>query len=489
MNKTDINPGDTKRIQQSHTVRKAIAERSFEFFFELYFEHYMTAKFGDFHKEIFRYLENPERKFVTIMAFRGSWKSSIVSTAFPIWSILGWMKNKFVVIVAQTQQQAKLYMRNLKEELESNILLKKDLWPFEEDSTEWNNSSLVLKKFWARITVISVDQSTRGIRHKNHRPDLIIADDIENIQSMKTRDGRDNLQEWFTKELIPIWDPKRTRLVLLGNMLHRDSLLMRMKDGIEKGTRSWHFLRYPLLDLNGKCIWPERFTLENVEDLKMTIWSDIAWKTEYLLEDAWREGQIVEPDWIHWVHQIPHWSWDEYALRKVRTWVDLAISEETWADFTALVTGVIVWYYEKRKIYIVDALEKKMNFATTIDTIKNYDAAKKMEYQTSDHEFLVETVGYQEAMHQHLKLYSSVEVEPFRPQSSKTERLTMVTDLIKKWIIVFVRSPSVERLVEQILGFRQEKHDDLVDAFTMVILKTMAEVDHHYLCIAVWWRF
>ena len=82
-----------------------------------------------------------------------------------------------------------------------------------------------------------MDQSTRGIRHKNHRPDLIIADDIENIQSMKTREGRDNLQEWFTKELIPIGDPRKTKIVLLGNMLHRDSLLMRIKEGIDKKTR------------------------------------------------------------------------------------------------------------------------------------------------------------------------------------------------------------------------------------------------------------
>ena len=124
MKKSNINPKDTKRIQDSHAVRRAIAEKSFEFFFELYFEHYMTAPFGEFHKEIFHYLEDERENFITIMAFRGSGKSSIISTAFPIWSILGTMKNKFIVIVAQTQAQAKLYMRNLKEELESNMLLK-----------------------------------------------------------------------------------------------------------------------------------------------------------------------------------------------------------------------------------------------------------------------------------------------------------------------------------------------------------------------------
>jgi predicted phage terminase large subunit-like protein len=475
MSKKDTLLVDAQRIQKSHLVRRAIAEKSFEFFFELYFEHYMTAPFGEFHKEIFRYLEDERENFITIMAFRGSGKSSIISTAFPIWSILGTMKNKFIVIVAQTQAQAKLYMRNLKEELESNMLLKWDLWPFEEDSTEWNNTSLVLKKFWARITVISVDQSTRGIRHKNHRPDLIIADDIENIQSMKTREGRDNLQEWFTKELIPIWDPKKTKIVLLGNMLHRDSLLMRIKEGIDKKTRLWVFLRYPLLDENGLCIWTERFSAADLEHLRMTIGSDISWKTEYLLQEAWRDGQIVNPEWIHWAQKVPEKRWDYDGVNKVRTGVDLAISEETWADYTAFVTGVQVGYDTQRRIYIVDALEKKMNFPTTVEALKVYDIVQKQRFHLSRHEVLVETVGYQEALHQHLKTNSDIHIEGYKPNVSKTERLTLVTDLIKNGMVIFVNNPAVERLVEQILGFQQETHDDLVDAFTMMVLKFMSE--------------
>lgn len=475
MPKNDTVSTDARRIQDSQLVRKAIAEKSFEFFFELYFEHYMTAPFGKFHKEIFHYLENENEKFLTIMAFRWSGKSSIISTAFPIWSILGMMKSKFIVIVAQTQAQAKLYMRNLKEELESNILLKWDLWPFEEDSTEWNNSSLVLKKFWARITVISVDQSTRGIRHKNHRPDLIIADDIENIQSMKTREGRDNLQEWFTKELIPIGDPKKTKIVILGNMLHRDSLLMRIKEGIEKKTRLWVFLRYPLLDDDGVCIWTERFSVSDLENLRMTIGSDISWKTEYLLQEAWRDGQIVDPEWIHWVNRVPEKRWQYDGVNKVRTGVDLAISQEASADYTAFVTGAQIGYTTERKIYIVDALEKKMNFVETVETLKVYDVVQKNQFNLSRHEVLVETVGYQEALAQYLKTDSNIHIEWYKPGISKTERLTLVTDLIKKGVVVFVRNPAVERLVEQILGFQQETHDDLVDAFTMMVLKYMSE--------------
>ena len=87
-------------------------------------------------------------------------------------------------------------------------------------------------------------------------------------------------------------------------------------------------------------------------------------------------------------------------MNKVRTGVDLAISEETWADYTAFVTGVQVGYDTQRRIYIVDALEKKMNFPTTVEALKVYDTVQKQRFNLSRHEVLVETVGYQEALAQ-----------------------------------------------------------------------------------------
>ena len=69
-------------------------------------------------------------------------------------------------------------LKNLRTELENNHLLRHDLGPFREEEDEWRNTSLVISNYEARIMAVSVDQSVRGIRHKQHRPDLIICDDI-----------------------------------------------------------------------------------------------------------------------------------------------------------------------------------------------------------------------------------------------------------------------------------------------------------------------
>jgi hypothetical protein len=125
-------------------------------------------------------------------------------------------------------------MMNIRTELEGNDVLKKDLGPFQEESDEWGSFSLVFKKHGARITVASSEQSIRGIRHNEHRPDLIICDDVEDVQSTKTREGRDKTYNWLRGEVIPAGD-KNTRLIIVGNLLHEDSLLMRIKDEISKG--------------------------------------------------------------------------------------------------------------------------------------------------------------------------------------------------------------------------------------------------------------
>lgn len=489
MTKVTIGPKDLKAIEKSGTIRRELARESFQLFFEIYFSHYVTSPMAWFHKEIFHLIEDQKNLFTTVMAFRWSGKSTIINTAFPLWSILGKHNNKFIVIVAQTQSQAKLYMRNLKEEILNNTLLAKDLWPFREEWDEFNASSIVLLRSQARITVVSVEQSARWIRHRNHRPQLIIADDIEDLQSVKTREGRDRLFEWFTKEIIPLGDIKKTRIFLVGNMLHRDSLLMRMKNRIESGQKTGAFRRYPIMDEEGKCLWSERYSEEDIQELKGAIGSEVAWRTEYMLEEAWAEWQVVLPEWIHWYDEFPEpapasiytensVSWSSLPFPfKLATGVDLAISDKDSADFTAFVTGSVWWKFEHKIIFIVDAFQQKMDFSDTVRMLDEYQNRQSSTYNLSKHEIIVESVGYQLAMEGHLKKYTKMNVIGKKPVGSKRERLILTTDLIRTGRIKFPKTEAWKMLVEQILGFWKEKHDDLVDAFTMMVSEIFWQKD------------
>ena len=487
-----IHPKDLKVIEKSTPIRRELARESFQLFFEIYFAHYITSPIAWFQKEMFHLIEDEKNLFTTIMAFRGSGKSTIINTAFPLWSILGRHNLKFIVIIAQTQSQAKLYMRNLKEEILNNDLLKKDLWPFREEGDESNASSIVLLKSEARITVISVDQSVRGIRHRNHRPQLIIADDIEDLQSVKTREWRDKLFEWWTKEIIPLWDAKKTRMFLVGNMLHRDSLLMRMKDRIESGQKRWFFRKYPLLNEDWACLWPERFSEDDIEELKRTVWSEVAWRTEYMLEDAWAEGQVVFPEWIHWYDDFPEpapamvnegrscYSNSLPHPTDLTTGVDIAISESTSADYTAFVTWWEWGKFKHKILFVVDALARRMDFSQTAETLSEYHRKQSRMYKHHKHDVIIETVGYQAAMEQYLRKENRMEIIGIKPHGSKRERLAIITDLIKTGRIRFPRTEAWMMLVEQLVGFWKEKHDDLVDAFTLMVNHVFGKQDRTF---------
>jgi hypothetical protein len=213
-------------------VRTAITKKSHRHFFHFYFAHYIKYQTAPFQNEIFSLTED-STKNLFVVAFRGCGKSTIITTSYPIWSILGEQQKKFILILCQTQGQAKQHMMNLRRELENNALLKADLGPFQEEPNEWGASSIVFSNTNARITIASSEQSIRGLRHNQHRPDLIICDDVEDIASTKTRDGRNKTHDWLTSEVIPAGD-RTTRLVIVGNLLHEDSLLMRIKEGITK---------------------------------------------------------------------------------------------------------------------------------------------------------------------------------------------------------------------------------------------------------------
>lgn len=224
------------------------------------------------------------------MAFRGSGKSTILNLSYALWSILGVRQKKCVLIISRTQDLVATHIRNIKQELESNKLLRDDLGPFKEENEKWGTLSLLLPYMNARIIGVPRGQSIRGIRHGSHRPDLIICDDLEDSSSAATDDELESTYEWFKNELMPAGDSE-TDIIVLGNLLHRKSLLMRLQDQIARGSIDGIFRAYPFIDNKGKPLWPGKFPSEKaIGELKKTIVDQKTWRQEYLLVFPYDEG-------------------------------------------------------------------------------------------------------------------------------------------------------------------------------------------------------
>lgn len=282
-----------EKILSDRLVRQEVTRRSHLWFFSVFLPNYIQYDFGAFHQEMFKLTENTKNKLIVIMAFRGSGKSTIMNLSYALWAILGVQKKKFILIVSKTQSQAKNHFLNIRDELEHNDLLKKDLGPFDADETRWGQSSLVLPKMNAKITAISREQSPRGIRFGPNRPDLIICDDLEDSSSVQSKAGRDDTYEWFMSEVMPVGDSK-TKVIVLGNLLHEDSLLMRLRTDILLKKSRGIFRVYPLLDDNNRILWPGKYpTKEEINTLETNILDKQTWEREYLLKYV-PENQLTE---------------------------------------------------------------------------------------------------------------------------------------------------------------------------------------------------
>lgn len=461
-NKQVIPQDIVQRMLKERSVRTAVTRQSHYYFFHFYFAHYVKYETAPFQREIFQITEREDIKNFACCAFRGSGKSTIITTSYPLWAILGEQQKKFVLILCQTKAQAKQHMINLKRELESNHLLRNDLGPFQEDTNdEWGSSSLVFSKMNARITAASSEQSIRGLRHHQYRPDLIIGDDVEDLASAKTREGREKTYQWLTGEVIPAGD-RDTRLVIIGNLLHEDSLLMKLKRDLEEGKLEGVFKQYPLVDEKNNILWKGKYSnLAEVEKEHRKVGNEIAWQREYLLRIIPNEDQVIHRKWIQFYDQLP----GKEHHRQTVVGVDLAISQRDTADYTAIVSALLCGHEEEFRVYILpNPINKRMTFPQTVSQIK--DSYNVLQKNFRHPEVLIEDVGYQRAVIEQLD-NEGYRAQGVKVNSDKRSRLMTVSSLVQNGKILFPKE-GAEELIQQILGFGVERHDDLVDAFSIV---------------------
>lgn len=460
-----------KSILADRKVMVALARRSFFHFFYIFFGPYIRHRMAPFHHEIFRYAEDEAIKRFLLIAFRGSAKSTICSTALPLWAITGKLKKKHVVIASHTQQRAYDHSANIAREVEQNELLRKYLGPFEEQQGRWSIPVRVIPRYDARISFVSAEEGIRGLREGPSRPDLIIVDDIEDQNSTKTKEGRDKVFQWLTGELIPSGDI-HTKVVFIGNFLHEDSALMRIMKLMQEGKMDGKFLKVPIVDDEGNITWPGKFPSKEVlETFRRSIGNEQMWQLEFMLKYIPDVDQPIKPEDIHYYDAKPqanYWMDDGTPVGVMPgvkcTGVDLAISKKDSAAFTAMVSGQVVFENEIPKLYIEpNPFKDRIDFHETIER-----ARAIMKSSGGFTQFFVENVAYQQAAVQEFER-NGLPVYPMQAMQDKRARLSIAAMYIKNGTVLFPRK-GCEELINQLIYFGQEAHDDLLDALVYLIL-------------------
>ena len=451
-------------------VRRYAVERGgFLGFLMVYLGHYLTVEPADFHFLLAKLLNDPDEELLEIIGFRGSAKSTFATLALPLYLALE-HKFDFIIVGGDTTTQTKLNIANIRFELEDNPLIREDYGETFNPRRNWAEGKLQLLN-GVLILGRSRGQKMRGLRHRQYRPQIVIIDDPEDLEWIKKKENRDKTESWFTSEVIPAQQEDKSKLILIGNLLHKDALMMRIKKRVRgDGTPLFRCLEFPLIDKKtGEITWKGKYPSQAaVQRQKEKVGSTVAWAREYLLTIIPEEDQIIKESDIH---RYPARLLNELGPDKRPILIpkrgglaiDLAIGEKETDDFTAMAKGIVAELWGKDRLVIFpNPINQHLRFSETITVAEN-------EYQTLPlgSKVGVEDVAYQKAAIQELEKKIR-HVVGLKPVTDKRARLETVAPYIKDGTVVFP-DQGCQDMIDQLLDFGIAENDDMVDSLTYLV--------------------
>ena len=464
--------GETLNLKDPALRRQIIQRGGLLGWSLIYLKHYFTVEPADFHYLLSMVLQSelPDDELLEIIGFRGSAKSTFSVLALPLYLALE-QKQHFIIVAGDTTTQTKLNIENIRYELESNPILIQDYGIVFNNDRNWSVDKLLLSS-GTLIMGRSRGQKMRGLRHRQFRPQVVIVDDAEDLEWVKEKKNRDKTERWFNGEVIPAQQEDKSKLILIGNLLHKDALMMRVKKSKKPdGTPLFRCLQFPLIHpKTKKVMWVGKYpTKEAVAKQKAKVRSAVTWSREYLLKIISEEDQVIKEEDIHtYKNNLVDKRNDKGELEHKPmdggVGEDLAISEKQTADCTAMVSGVKIKLGERTHLLIKpNPVNKRMGFDASLKAAAKVNAV--MPFGTK---WFVEDVGFQRAAIEKMKK-EGLSVYPMRPITDKKARLEAVSPFIIDGTILFPEF-GCEDLIEQLLGFGSEEHDDLVDALVYLIM-------------------
>ena len=443
---------DSKEAQKERIEK---SKKDFFYFFNTYFPHYAEEGTPDFHRDLIKEIEK-KQEIIPVAAPRGFAKSTIVTFAYTMWEILKGHEG-IIPIVMDTKDQAEEQTGRIKIELENNPRIISDFGKFttkgSDDRFEINSK--------IRIQALGSGQKPRGLKYNQHRPKLVICDDLENDEAVENPARRKKLLNWFLRALYPAIHPKEGKIFIVGTILHFDSLLKNLIDS--------HNGRIFKAITDNKSLWEERFPVSQLMKIRENI-GEQAFQQEYMNNPLDSENQDFKLEELHFYEEI-----SEKIVSKVG-YIDPSLGKSKKADYPAIVIG---YRGESGTIYLEDTIMRKVSIDTTVSNIFTIYERHNLDYMG------VEFVAFQEVLKNWIDdkskaLGKYLSIKGYSPRGSKDTRIKSLVPLTQNGTIKFKAKRTLGGfkatndmtiLIEQFLNY-PKNHDDGVDAVHGLVMVT-----------------
>ncbi|MGT3004374.1 phage terminase large subunit [Pasteurella multocida] len=461
----------------------------FDFFVNNYFPHYVrSSSRSALHHFLFEQLplalQKPTSVHMAVAAPRGEAKSTIVSQLFSLYCLVT-QKKRYVLIVMDSIDQAYPMLEAIKVELEFNQRLRIDFPESTGQGRVWQAGTIVTSAN-QKVQVAGSGKKLRGLRHGAYRPDLVVLDDIENDEQVRSPEQRNKLHDWLKKTVLPLGSADgKLDIIYIGTILHYDSVLNRTLS-----SKAWLTAKFKALikmsdDMSLWDKW-EDFYLNEGEAVAdafyyanknaMDAGAIVSWAARPILVlmkirardghstfDSEYQNDPVSGDDAIFANSIQYWTELPANLIYFGA-LDPSLGKAGASrDPSAILVGG--YHRETGKLYVIEAQVKKRLPDLIIEDVI------RLHKQYKCQRWFVETVQFQEFLKDELVKRSAqrgfpVPATAIKPNTDKMLRIESLQPHIANGLILLHSSHST--LIAQLRHFPKADHDDGPDALEML---------------------
>jgi len=483
-----------------------------------YFSHYLKKPSSSLHKFLYstfqRELNKKGRKKGfkwAVAAPRGNAKSSILSIILPIWCIC-YNKKRFIITISNTAGLAEDFLTDIKMELETNSSLVRDFPHVCGKGPRWRANEIITNND-VKLLALGTGSQIRGRRFGIYRPDLILMDDLEDKDMVRSATTMDFIKNtWFAKDVMFAGGEEGSPVdfMVIGTILSKDSLLNTLMN--PSVYPEWNSRRFKsIIKFSPSPLWDEwREIYTNPLDYERVKTAEDFYnehKEEMLqnTEVLWPEGHSYYNLFIEYVKDISAFYSELQNDPADPTKILVSFNDLTFLDFRAPELQKMIrrcHYYgaldpslgrkktsgdysciitlgrdpKSGLLLVIDVDLKRRVVDDQVETIlKKYE---KFKYKL----FGVETNAFQLVVAENLKKLSRqkgyyIPINELNNYNDKKMRIEGIVPLIKDKTIIFDKfkynNNAQYRLgIEQLttfVGDGSDAHDDMPDALEMAV--------------------
>jgi len=459
LSETDLRVLEAQLIKLEKLKQKELAQEKFIKFVERVWPTFISGRHHKIMASAFERVAAGELKRLIINMPPRHTKSEFASYLLPSW-FLGKFPHKKVIQTSHTAELAVGFGRKVRNLVDSEVY--NSIFPdlsLQADSKaagRWNTSK------GGDYFAIGVGGAVTG-----KGADLLIIDDPHSEQEAALAavnpDIYDKVYEWYTSGPRQRLQPGGAIVVVMTRWAQRDLTGQVLKNAALRGETDWEVIEFPAIMPSGKPLWPEFWSLEELEALHEEL-PNAKWQAQYQQNPVGNESAIVKRDWWKiWEGEKPPKC--EYILQ---TW-DTAFEKHQRADYSAGTTWGVFYHEEDNNnpnIILLNTYKKRVEFPD----LKRDVLAEYKEWEPDG--LLIEKKASGAPLIYDLRAMG-IPVQEYTPSKGqdKIARLNSVSDIIASGKVWVPQTRWAEELMDEVAAFPAGEHDDLVDATTLALMR------------------